>query len=119
MPFTALPASSIPILTLLASTAAPEPKIDAPIAIHRNRPTVLATWPPKKDDIAAGIRIIDTTNPWTVDERCPKVSANWGISVSGPMVPISSLLAVLARHCIVPGRSGSRSFTRREHQLWR
>jgi hypothetical protein len=51
----------------------------------------LARCPPKKDDIAAGMRIVETTRPCTVEERWPNVVANWGIVVRGPIVPVSSL----------------------------
>lgn len=48
----------------------------APIATPLVLPTELARCPPKKEDIAAGIRIVETTSPWIVDESCPKESAN-------------------------------------------
>jgi hypothetical protein len=36
----------------------------------------LAKWPPKNNEIAAGIKVVETTSPWTVDESYPKVEAN-------------------------------------------
>jgi hypothetical protein len=81
---------SIASFTLAHSIAAPTPKITEPMAIALGLPTEFAKWPPKKDEIAAGIRIVETTRPWTVEESCPNVCANCGIVVIGPIVPVSS-----------------------------
>jgi hypothetical protein len=56
-----------------------------------NLPTLFARCPPKKEDKAAGMRIVETTSPCTVEESEPNVVANWGIVVRGPIVPVSSL----------------------------
>jgi hypothetical protein len=64
------------------------------MAIALGRPTEFAKWPPKNEDIAAGIRIVETTSPWTVEVSLPNVLANWGMVVMGPMVPVSRLLLV-------------------------
>jgi hypothetical protein len=89
IPFTARPTTNIANVQLLASILAPTPNMNAPIAIPLILPTELARCPPKKDDLAAGMRIVETTSPWIVDESCPKDEANWGIVVRGPMVPVS------------------------------
>jgi len=91
IPFIARPAISIPKAMELASIAAPRPKIDAPRAMPLSRPTLFARCPPKRDEIAAGMRIVETTRPCTVEERAPNVVANCGIVVRGPIVPVSSL----------------------------
>lgn len=41
--------------------------------------------------MAAGIKIIDTTSPCTVEDRAPKVCENCDMVVMGPIVPVSSL----------------------------
>jgi hypothetical protein len=56
-----------------------------------NLPTLFARWPPKKEEMAAGMRIVETMRPCTVEERVPNVDANCDIVVRGPMVPVSSL----------------------------
>lgn len=77
---------------LAHSNVAPIPKTLAPIAIDLGLPTEFAKCPPKKEAMAAGIKIVETTSPWIVDERFPKLLANCGIDVIGPMVPVSSLI---------------------------
>jgi hypothetical protein len=91
IPFTALPAINIPNTTLLASTAAPIPNTAAPSAIPLSLPTLFARCPPKKDESAAGMSIVETTRPCTVEESEPNVVANCAIVVRGPIVPVSSL----------------------------
>lgn len=66
------------------------PNTAAPRAIPLNLPTLFARCPPKKEDRAAGMRIVETTSPCTVEESEPNVVANWGIVVRGPIVPVSS-----------------------------
>lgn len=45
------------------------------------------------EENAAGIRIVETTRPWSVDERAPRLVANCGMAVMGPIVPVSSLVS--------------------------
>lgn len=90
-PFTARPASNMPKFTLPASIPAPSPNTAAPKATAFNLPIESAMWPPKSEDMAAGMRMVEMTRPWTVEERGPYVAINWGIVVRGPIVPVSSL----------------------------
>jgi len=47
--------------------------------------------PPSNDIRTPEIRIEETITPCRVAEKCPKVSINDGITVTGPIVPVSSL----------------------------
>ena len=78
-------------ISVAPSAIPPNPKIAAPRAMPFSLPTELARCPPKKELIAAGMRIIETVRPWTVDERWPKDFSNCAIVVSGPIVPVSRL----------------------------
>jgi hypothetical protein len=57
-----------------ASRAAPRPKIRAPRLIAFGRPRISATFPAKKEEMAAGMRMVETIRPWTVDETEPKLA---------------------------------------------
>ena len=91
-PLIALPTSNMPNATLLHSNAAPMAKMNAPKQVPRIRPKELERCPQKREDNAAGIKIVLTIRPCTVEERGPKVERKAGIVVMGPMVPVSSLL---------------------------
>jgi hypothetical protein len=90
-PFTARPTTNIANFTLAHSKAAPIAKIRAPREIALGLPIEFARWPPKNEDVAAGIKIMDTIKPCTVDERKPKVVLNCGMVVMEPIVPVSRL----------------------------
>jgi hypothetical protein len=113
-PFSARPAINIPSLTELASTAAPIPNTAAPTAIPLNLPNLSARCPPKREERAAGIRIVETTRPCTVEERAPKVARNWGMVVRGPIMPMSRL-----GRLDVETRKGKGRGTRRARRRWR
>jgi hypothetical protein len=115
-PFTARPAISIPRETLLASTAAPIPNTTAPSAIPLSLPTLFARCPPKKEEMAAGIRIVETTRPCTVEDRVPNVDENCGIVVRGPMVPVSSLGWSVVEVGEWDREGGEGEGTRKEHR---
>ena len=91
IPTTHLPAMNIPILNALASSAAPIAKKMAPIATARVLPKLSDKAPEKSDVKVAGNSIDEMTRPCKEGESTPKVSANEGIAVTGPMVPVSRL----------------------------
>ena len=55
------------------------------------RPIQSASFPPKNEEKAAGIRIEETTRPWTMDEKEPNFCLNWSITTTEPMMPVSIL----------------------------
>ena len=67
------------------------PKITAPVTIVLVRPYWSAMLPANRDEIAAGMRMDETTTPWRVADITPMVFSNDFIVVTGPMVPVSSL----------------------------
>ena len=90
-PVTARPAISIAIDTEPASSEAPVPKIMAPMIIAYTRPSLSAREPARKEAIAAGIKIVDTTSPCIVEDMDPSDLAKEGMVVIGPIVPVSRL----------------------------
>ena len=80
-----------------ASSAAPKPKIAAPIAMPIGRPRTSAKRPANKEEMAAGIRMADTVKPCTVAESGPNCESKLFMTVTGPMMPVSMLDAQVSR----------------------
>ena len=82
---------NIPKVTAAASIAAPNANNNAPIARERVRPRLSDTAPAKMETTVAGIRIDDTMKPWRDDERVPNEAVKEGMTMTGPIVEVSSL----------------------------
>jgi len=91
IPTTLLPAMSMLRFTALLSRAAPIAKKSAPNANAWVRPKLSDNIPAKSDMTVAGISNDEITNPCKEGERLPKNSVNEGMTMTGPMVPVSSL----------------------------
>jgi hypothetical protein len=76
------------------SITEPMAKIKPPSANVRVRDILSDSGPATRDAMDAVIKIEDTINPCKVGEMGSKVSLNCGITVTGPMDPVGSLV-----HC--------------------
>ena len=82
---------NMPRVTAAASIAAPSANNIAPIARERVRPRLSDTAPAKRETTVAGIRIDDTMMPCRDDESVPKEAVKDGMTMTGPIVEVSSL----------------------------
>lgn len=71
------------------SRVAPRPKTALPMIMVVERPYESAILPANRLDVAAGMRMADTTAPCFVGDKDPKLREKVLIEVIGPMVPVS------------------------------
>jgi len=75
----------------VASIVLPMTHIAAPRDTERVRDSRSETYPANKDEIHAEMRMMETTRPWSVGVKSPKLAINWGITVTGAIDPVSKL----------------------------
>ena len=92
MPTTNLPTMSITRLTAAASIAAPRANVRDPMAIALGLPALSERAPAKRDASVADSSTEETTKPSNDGDISPKLVVKDGMAVTGPIVPVSSLL---------------------------
>ena len=75
-----------------ASIAAPRANVKDPIAIALGLPILSEKDPANRDARVAAGRIEETTKPSRDGDISPKLVVKDGMAVTGPIVPVSSLL---------------------------